>query len=260
MANRIIYSTLCALDDAPAEQCAQIRAMASLWAAHLRGPGRFEGRLIVLTNLPDLEIPGAECLTAPFEVASRPHLFLERVRQYRRVPVGPDDQVMQLDLDALAMAPVHALFDAIRPATLMAAQSGLPPLAHEQAGNLMTRPERWRYRVRGWYRRPGVSACVTVCNGADWPRLMECWVQAIDERGNGRPVPLLGDQSFLNLLFLTGHAKVRRLPKSLVYHVRKPDLPMDHPLATQATILHFPLKDRLPVMQRWSARAGLDTT
>src|SRR5690606_16110727 len=134
-----------------------------------------------------LAIDGAETIVAPFNVSSRPELFLERVRQYPHVPAGPNDQLMQMDLDALAIAPVDALFHAIRPRTLMAARSGLSPLAHDHAGCLMARPERWRYRLRGWYLRAGVSACVTACHGADWALLLGQWVATIDDRGRGRP-------------------------------------------------------------------------
>lgn len=252
MGERIVYSALCALEGSTAAQWKPFVEMATLWAAHLRGPGRFDGRVILLTNLPDLRVEGAESIPAPFVAADRRALFLERVRQYRRLPVGPGDQVVQLDLDALAVAPVDRLFDAIRPGALMAARSGYSPLAHEHAGGLLTRRERWRYRVRGWYHRAGVSASVTACDGQTWPRVMRRWAASMRARGRGRPVPSLGDQSFLNFLFVTGAARVQRLPRAMVYHARRPGVPLDDPVAARAVVLHFPLPQKLDEMRRWS--------
>lgn len=252
MGERIIYSTLCALDGSSAASLQPLIEMASLWAAHLRGPGRFGGRVVLLTNLPDLRVDGAELIIAPFRAAERREFFLERVRRYRCVPVRAGDQVMQLDLDALTVAPVEALFAVIRPGVLMAARSGYSPLVHEHAGGLLARRERWRYRLCGWYHRAGVSACVTACDGEVWPRVMRRWSAAMRGRGRGRPVPALGDQSFLNFLFVTGAAPVRRLPAALVYHARRPGVPLNDPAAARAVVLHFPIPQKLDEMRRWS--------
>lgn len=252
MAERIVYSTLCALDGASRAQLDPLIEMATLWAAHLRGPARFDGRIILLSNVPDLRVPGVHTIAVPFLAADRRDLFLERVRRFRCLPIQPSDQVMQMDLDALAVVPLDELFGAIRPGTLMAATSGSSPLIHDHAGGLMTRPERWRYRVRGWYHRAGVSACVTACDGTTWPHVMRRWSAAIRARGRGRPIPLLGDQSFLNFLFVTGAAPIRRLPRRLIYHVRRPGVALDDPSAVRATVLHFPLPRKLEEMRRWS--------
>lgn len=252
MGERVVYSTLCALAGGTPAQLQTLTEMASLWAAHLRGPGRFDGRVVLLTDVPDLRVRGAEPVVAPFRAADRRELFLQRVRQFRYVPVGPGDRVMQLDLDALAVAPLDPLFGTVRPGALTAARSALSPLAHDNAGSVMTRGERWACRLRGWHLRAGVSACVTACEGADWHRLMRRWSAAIRGRGRGRAVPPLGDQSFLNFLFLTGAAPVRRLPAHLVYHVRRPGLPPDDPAARRATVLHFPVPQKLDEMRRWS--------
>ena len=252
MGERIIYSTLYALDGASTAQLEPMLDMAAMWAAHLRGPGRFIGRIILLTNLPQLRIAGVDAISTPFRAAQRRELFLERVRRSRHVPVEPQDQVMQLDLDTLALAPVEPLFGAIRPGLFMAARSGYSPLAHQHAGGLMTRRERWSYRVRGWYHRAGVSACVTACDGRTWPRVMRRWSAAMRARGRGRPVPELGDQSFLNFLFVTGAAPIARLPRRLVFHARRPGLPLDHPPAARAAVIHFPLPQKLQEMRRWS--------
>ena len=252
MGERIIYSTLCALEGASSAQLEPMLEMAAMWAAHLRGPGRFAGRIILLTNLPQLRIDGVDAIATPFRAAQRRELFLERVRHFRHVPVQPADQVVQLDLDALAIAPLEAVFDRIRPGTLMAARSGYSPLAHQHAGSLMTRRERWSYRLRGWYHRAGVSACVTACDGRTWPRVMRRWSAAMRARGRGRPAPELGDQSFLNFLFVTGAAPIARLPRRLIYHARRPGVPLNDPDAARATIVHFPLPQKLEEMRRWS--------
>lgn len=252
MGERIVYSTLYALDGSTAEQHQPLLEMAQLWVAHLRGPARFDGRVVLLTNLPELQVADVEAIATPFSGADRQTLFLERVRRFRHVPVGPRDQVMQMDLDALAVAPLDSLFAETRPGELCAALSSLPPLDHDQAGGLLTRSERWRYRIRGWEWRRGVSACVTCCDGASWTPLMRRWAAAIRGRGRGRPMPLLGDQSFLNFLFLTGAARVRRLPGHLVHHVRQAELPLPDPAAVRAAVLHFPMPQKLEEMHRRS--------
>ena len=256
MGERIIYSTLCALPGTTPGQLRQYADMASTWAATLRDAGRFGGRVLLLTNVPDLRVDGVEALPAPFAAAGRREAFVERVRVFRHVPVRSDDRVMHMDLDTVAVAPAERLFEAIRPGTLMAAPSGDPPLAHEHAGSLMTRAERWKYRLCGGYHRVGVSACVTACHGDAWTKLMRRWAAAIRGRGRGRPIPPLGDQSYLNFLFLTGAARVRRFPPDLIHHVRRPGLPLDDPAAGRAAVLHFPVPNKLEEMRRWSgARA-----
>lgn len=247
MADRIVYSTLCALAGSSQAQLQAIIDMASLWAAHLRDRARFDGRVVLLTNVPNLQIAGAESIAAPFQAVDRQRLFLERVLRFRAVPVVPTDQVMQMDLDALAVAPLDPLFEAMQPDALMAAPSRMGPLAEEQAGSLLTRCERWMYRARGWHRREGVSACVTGCYGSDWTRLMRRWAAAIRVRGRSRPVPQFGDQSFLNFLLLSGAARVQRLPPHLVYHVRQPGSVFHDPAAARAVVWHFPI---LPTPQR----------
>lgn len=250
---RVVYTTLCALAGSNhVGEIAPLTEMARLWAAHLRGPARFDGRIILLTNVDGLRIDGCEIVPTLFRSTDRKQLFLERVRHYRHVPVGPNDQVMQLDLDALAVAPLHRLFTYIRPGEMVAARSGLSPLDHEHAGQFMSRMRRWSYRSRGWYHRAGVSACITMCTGSDWPRLMRRWAAAVRVIGRNRPVPQLGDQTFLNFLYLTGAAPIRRLPTSLVFHVKRADIQPSDPAAERAVVVHFPLPDKLRIMQRWS--------
>lgn len=251
MGDRIIYSTLCALPGTTPDQIRHYSDMASTWAGSLRAAGRFDGRVLLLTNVPGLGVAGIESIPTPFDAAGRKEAFLERVRAFRHVPVRPGDRVMHMDLDTVAVAPTERMFDAIRPGALMAAPSGDPPLAHEHAGSLMTRAERWRFRVCGGYHRTGVSACVTACHGADWTVLMRRWAAAIRGRGRGRPIPPRDDQSYLNFLFLTGAARVRRFPPDLIHHVRGPGLPLDDPAARRATVLHFPVPNKLEEMRRW---------
>lgn len=246
--DRTVYSTLAALDGATAAQLDPLVEMAELWAAHLRGPAAFGGRVILLTNVPGLKVDGAEPVRADFSATDRRSLFVERVRQARRVPVSTRGKVLQLDLDALAVRPLGPLFDAVRPGALSAATSGLTPLCHAHCGQLMTRRERWLYRLRGWDRRRGVSACVTVCDGESFAPLMRRWSAAIRARGRGKPLPELGDQAFLNFLFLTGAAPVLRLPARLIQHVRKPGETVD----ARAVVLHFPLPGKLAEMRRLS--------
>ena len=246
MGERVVYSTLATLPGATQAQLDPLLEMATLWATHLRGPARFGGRVTLLTNVPGLTIDGVECVPTPFAATDRRTLFIERVRLARRLKIDPNGRVMQLDLDALAVAPLDPLFDAVRPGTLSAATSGLTPLCHAHCGQLLTRRQRWMYRLRGWDRRRGVSACVTACDGRSFAPLMRRWSAAIRAVGRDRPVPELGDQTYLNFLFLTGLAPVHRLPAGLIHHVRAPG----EPPPPGAAVLHFPLPNKLQEMRR----------
>lgn len=248
----VVYSTLSLLDGAPRGALDPFIEMATLWAAHLRGPGRFDGRVILLTNVPDLPaIPGVEFVLTSFDARDRSRLFMERVRHYRAVPSSTTARIMQLDLDALAIAPLAPLLARARAGRLLAARSGWSPLVHDHAGQLLTRPQRWRYRLAGWSIRAGVSACVTLCHAGDWIRIMRRWAAGFRARPLPRP-PQLGDQAYLNWLFLTGALPVHRLPGTWVHHLRTPGEPSTDPAQRRATILHFPIPNKLREMRRLS--------
>ena len=251
MGERIVYSTLVALRGAMPDTLRPLEAIARLWARSLRQRALFDGRVVLLSNIPGLEIDGVEVIATPFHAEDRRHLFVERVRRFAHVPVRPRDVVMQLDLDALAVAPLEPLFEAIRPGVLLAARSGSSPLIHGHAGALMSRRARQCCRLRGWGRRAGVSACVTACDGASWHALMRRWSAACRLGSRNRPVPELGDQAFLNWLFVAGIMPVRRLPAESIRHVRRPGENPDDPSIRRAIVLHFPFKERLAEMERF---------
>lgn len=252
MAEDIVYSTLCGLAGADRASLESLVDMARLWAAHLREPGQFTGRILLLTNVPDLPaIKGVEFVAAPFAADDRRKLFIERVRRYSHVPARPGSRVMQLDLDALAVAPLGPLLAQCHPGRLTAARSGWSPLVPAHAGGLLSRAERWRCRSLGWSWRAGVSASVTICSGEDWTWIMRRWAASFRARRRAQPPPL-GDQSYLNWLFVTGAVPMRRLEPRWVRHLRRAGRPAADPQLRGATILHFPIPDKLSEMRRLS--------
>ena len=225
--------------------------MVELWLAHLRGPGRFAGRVVLLTNEPRLPLRDVELVPLGATPADRRQLFLQRVLAWDRLAVRRGEWWMQLDADTLVVRPLEALFPATDEATLWASPSGLTPLDPMHAASLLSRPQRlWYGRVRGWRRRLGVSACITTCAGAHWAALMGAWAGAIHAHGD-RPVPELGDQSFLNLLHMTGAIRVRALPPALVHHVRT-EADLGAAAAERAHVLHFPNPHKLAMMKQRS--------
>lgn len=158
---------------------------------------------------------------------------------------------MQLDVDALAVRPVEPLFAGPRETALRAAPSGLAAMDPLHAHRLVGGPARlWYGRVLGWRRRLGVSACCTSCTGEQWPRLMGEWAAAIRRHGR-RPAPVLGDQSFLNLLYVTRRIGIRALPPGAIHHVYgEPDA--EGEAAERARVLHFPNARKLEMMKQMS--------
>lgn len=250
MSDRVIYSACCRLPGADDASFGQLLEMMELWLSHLRGPGAFTGRVVLLTNESDLPLPDVELVPIEDSPRTRKDLFRQRPLAYDRLPVRPGERWMQMDADTLAVRPIEPLFARPGETTLRAAPSGLTLM--ENAAPALSRPARfWYGRVRGQNGRPGVSACITSCMGEHWHRLMAPWAAAI-RRYNDRPRSTpVGDQGFLNLMHMTGQIDVTPLPAELIYHVRgEEDLYCE--AAEGATVLHFPNPWKVELMTRRS--------
>lgn len=250
MTDQVIYSACYRLPDADAAAFRDLLDMVELWLAHLRGPGGFTGRVVLLTNEKDLPLPDVELVPIEDTAANRKELFRQRPLAYDRLPVRSGERWMQLDADTLAMRSIEPLFARPGDTTLRASPSGLTVI--ENAAPVLSRVERfWYGRVRGWHDRPGVSACLTSCTGEQWNRLMGPWAAAIrrhNARGSQAPI---GDQGFLNLLYMKGEVSVTPLPAGLIYHVRG-ETDLYGGAAEQAHVLHFPNPWKLEFMKRRS--------
>ena len=250
MTDRVIYSMCCRLPGGGAAFRHHLE-MVELWLAHLRGPGRFTGRILLLSNQRQLPLEDVEIVPLDDSPSDRRQLFLQRVLAYDRLPVRARERWMQLDVDTLSVRPVEPLFAGLGETALRAAPSGLTPLDPMHARFLLQRPARlWYGRVLRWNGRLGVSACLTSCAGEHWPRLMGQWAAEI-RRHEGRPTPILGDQSFLNLAYMTGRMEIASMPAGSIHHVRE-EAEMEGQAAERATVLHFPNARKLDMMKKMS--------
>ena len=251
MTDRVIYSMCCRLPGGDDAAFRRHLEMVELWLAHLRGPGGFTGRVLLLTNQRNLPLGDVELMPLDDTPSDRRQLFLQRVLVYDRLPVRPGERWMQLDVDTLTVRPVEPLFAGPGETALRAAPSGLTPLDPMHARSLLRRPARlWYGRVLRWNGRLGVSACLTSCTGEHWPRLMGQWAAEIRHH-EGKPTPILGDQSFLNLAHMTGRIKIAPLPAGSIHHVRE-EAEMEGDAAERASVLHFPNARKLDMMKEMS--------
>ena len=251
MTRQVVYSMCCRLPEDDGTGFRHQLEMVELWLAHLRGPGRFTGRVVLITNERRLPWSDVEPMPLGTVAQDRTRLFLQRVLIYDRLPVRAGETWMQLDVDALAVRPIEALFAGAADVGLRAAPSGFSPLHPMHARWLVRRHTRlWYGRVRGWDHRLGVSACLTSCTAERWHQSMGAWAALIRRHGE-RPMPILGDQSFLNLLYMTGKAGIRLVEDGAVLHVRD-ERDMESGPAEEARVLHFPNPRKLAMMKQMS--------
>jgi hypothetical protein len=250
----VVWSMLVRLPGASDAQVAPMLEMARLWAAHLRGPAAHRGPVVLLSNLPDPGIDGLEVVPVQSRATTRREVFAERPR-LARTALRPEaqDRYLQLDLDALARHSLEPLFRGIRSGELRVAPSMLPVGGPHHAGHAWGPVRRfWLGRVRGWDRRPGVSASVNGCSGGDWDMVMGSWAGVIErDRSRGVPLPELGDQAYLNELHGRRVVPMRRYGPGEVHHLRVDDeAPRER--IDGARVLHFPLPEKLERMREWS--------
>lgn len=236
----LIYSYLGLTTD-PDEASEPLIEMYDLWWRHLRGPGRYQGDIILFSNLPGLERPDVQ--VRPILTLSHipDELFYARVQNYPSVPASAYDVVLQTDLDVLAIRDVAPLFQLTTP--FQAATSGLPLFHAGHLGNARNFPmDFWRRYLPGAQHRLGVSASVFACAGAHWSVYMRRWAELVN-RYRSRALPF-HDQTLLNLAYARQTFPIQPYP---VHYIRHQDW-ASHP---EAILWHFPIGDiRLDVMRQ----------
>lgn len=227
----LIYSHLYQRPGAAPERVDELRAMLKVWYEHLRGPGAFQGDVIVFSNVPGVDRPGLTVLPYTNVPADPRRAHLHRVLCYNEVPARMYDVAMQMDLDILAVGEVASLFPTDE--RLWAARSQWRTLQWEHAWTLLPRWRRALYRLSGWRMQEiGVSASVVASATSAWQKNFGAWARLIRQHGDREP-PIQADQSFLNLLVLKRLVPVVRWPEELIQHG-------NWDVARGARLLHFP--------------------
>ncbi len=225
-------------------------AMLRLWRDSLRGPGRFGGDILVITNRDDLHEDGMRFLTAEMDFERVADFFYFRIHNHAQVPAGEYASILQLDMDMLATADVNPLFpsdDAMR-----VTWSNFAALSWEHARHIMP---SWRYRILcldpRTRRAPGVSACFLGCDSRVWHDYMDRWSRLMHEGEARFRTPLLREQSYLNLAWLKKLFPMKIVGRDTVQHG-------GWTLDEGVRMWHFPnVPDRLAVMEKKAAELGL---
>ncbi len=215
-----------------------------LWLAHLRGPGRFDGDVALLTNAQDLAVPGVTRVPFDQTLSNKQEVYLARVRQVRLLPLRGYDSVLHLDLDALAVADASPLFADDR--SLWVCSSEQSVLHPRHAGFFLSAAQRRLHHdlLLGRWRR-GVNCSTFSFAPAHMEGTMDAWSRTIDRLLQSHPMAPLGDQSYVNYALWRSEFPIRRLPETWVQHHDWHDTPA-------VKVWHFACGDRLATMRRHS--------
>jgi len=228
----LILSHLYKRPDATPELLARLTSLLDMWLAHLRGPGKYRGDVILFNNLEGIERDGLLLRPMPDVPADSRRAHLQRILCYDLVPTSDYDVALQLDLDILAIDDVNPLFP--RDEQLWAAPSDLLMLEWRHAWTLLPKWRRAMHKLTRWRMNElGASACVVASQTSVWERNFGSWAGLIRAHGD-RPAPHFADQSFLNLLRLKGSVPMACWPRERIVH-NNWDRRRDG-----ATLLHFP--------------------
>jgi hypothetical protein len=222
--------------------------MLDLWARSLRETGNYRGDILIFTDRPELQLPGIIVRPLLLQNVELKHFWLTRILNYKNLPYRDYDTLMHIDLDAVCVNDINDLFALNE--DLRTAPSNLLLFDRQHILPFMNPAQRIKYRYFSRQRsRKGVSACVFSCASSAWEKNMKAWAEAIEQHGNG-PVPDLGDQSFLNLLYYRNTIPFRPYSREEIQH-------KDWSFSPQARIFHFPgLADRAALMQRYYGLYG----
>lgn len=228
----LIFSHLYLRPGGTGHSLSALRDMLQVWLEHLRGPGRYTGDVLLLSNVPGIGLPGLNVEPLPHVPADSRRAFMHRILAYDRVPIRDYDVAMQTDLDVLAVDDVYPLFP--KDEQLWASPSDLRTLEWRQAWTLLPKWRRGLHKLTRWRMNElGASACVVASATSAWERNFGSWARLIREHGE-RPAPHFADQSFLNLLFLTKTVPIARWPRDVIVHQS-----WEERLGA-ARLLHFP--------------------
>jgi hypothetical protein len=231
----LIFTHLYQRPGIAASPIAELTSTIDNWLAHIRGPGRYTGDVILFTNIQGIGHPDLTVLPFDGVPADARRAHLHRALSYHLVPVHEHDVAMQMDLDILAINDVNPLFPT--DTRLWAAPSDACTLDWRHAWTLLPRWRRGIHKLFRWRMSElGVSACVVASATSTWEKNFGAWARVIQEHGD-RPVPHLADQSFLNYLYLVRRVPMTRWSPELIRH-------RDWDTAVGARLLHFPCSRR----------------
>ena len=93
----LVYSHLYELPATTPERRGALRSMLTLWYDHLRGPGRFNGDVLLFTNAADVPVRDVRVRPIRDALHDPGHAFLNRVLAFEDVPVRDYDVAIQMD-------------------------------------------------------------------------------------------------------------------------------------------------------------------
>jgi hypothetical protein len=245
----LIFSHFYERPGASSEPNQALKDTLDIWLDHLRGPGAYEGDVILYTNVAGIRWP--DLIVRPFDgVPADPRrAHLHRALSYRIVPVQQYDVVMQMDLDLLAVDDINPLFPTDR--QMWAAPSDACTLDWRHAWTLLPRWRRRFHKLFGWRTHElGVSACVVASAAETFEKNFGAWARVIEEHDD-REIPHLADQSFLNLVYFKRLVPMTRWDPTLICH-------QNWEAAVGARVLHFPCSRRSEMQRFVKVRRRLD--
>lgn len=225
-----------------------VDAMLDLWLRSLRGPGRFTGDILLFTDREDLRAPQIIVRPIRLQWAQDKELWTARIANYERLPYRDYDTIMHLDLDTICVNDITDLF--ATDDTLRAAPSNLLLFEPKHIRQFLNPAQKiWYGRFSPRRSQKGVSASIFSCAASAWEHNMGTWARTIAQHRHA-PVPELGDQSYLNLLYFRKAIPIRPYSYEEIQH-------RDWSYSPHARIFHFPGRpDRVELMHRHSRDVG----
>lgn len=221
--------------------------MLSMWASHLRGPGSYQGDVLILTNIERLQIPDVRQLRMNHVCKSIPEVQLAKVLGYEAVPHAKYDSILFLDIDILCVSNLDPLFATDE--QLWATHSGIHLLDPRHAGHFVSRPNRMMQKcVPKYWKRMGINTCAFSCKAELWPKYMGMWAQVAERyrtKNAGRSSFPLGDQTVLNYVYYQEQLPISRYPKQWIQH-------SGWSSDADVKLWHFPTHNRREVMEKKS--------
>jgi hypothetical protein len=242
----LIYSMLLEMRKPERYTAADLDAMFDLWARHLRGPGRYDGDILIISNRANFANSEVEAVPIHTVYERIPDTQTARVLNHPLVPSELYDSILYLDLDILAVNEIHSLF--AQDECMWVSPSNLRILAPQHTWPLLNARDKIRYGVlsRRRWRELGVSSCVFSTSGQTWTHHMSTWAELITKRLRNHSPPLLAEQPFLNLAYLKGLFPMKVYSRDKILH-------RNWNMSSSPILWHFAgCSDRPNLMRRYS--------